>query len=311
MKRRFLSGEDSNLDTIRVGTASWTDPGFVADWYPKSVRASERLSWYAQHFNLAEVNSSFYAIPARSVVERWCEQTPHGFIFDLKLHRLLSRHSTPLQLLPPDLRRNATVSPKGRVALTPALEEAMTKRFLREIEPIQEAGKLGASLLHFSPSFSPKTHRLPELDSLFENLQGYPLAVELRNRGWLTGEPLDDTLEFFRKRKVALVSVDAPDSSHFMVGPSEDFVTSKQLAYLRCHGRNAEGYVRGRTVAKRFNYKYTKEELQELADRAVQMARESAEVHVVYNNNFSNYAPVNAGQFKEIVEERMMETALH
>src|SRR5882724_7878722 len=107
MKRRFLSGEDASLGTIRVGTASWTDPGFVADWYPKNVRASEHLSWYAEHFNLAEVNSSFYAIPTRNVVERWCEQTPPGFVFDLKLHRLLSRHSTPLQLLPPDLRRNA------------------------------------------------------------------------------------------------------------------------------------------------------------------------------------------------------------
>jgi uncharacterized protein YecE (DUF72 family) len=88
---------------IRVGTASWTDPGFIADWYPADLPASERLRYYAERFNLVEVNSSFYAVPARKVVERWCEQTPDGFTFDVKLHRLLSRHSTSLSQagLPP------------------------------------------------------------------------------------------------------------------------------------------------------------------------------------------------------------------
>src|SRR2546421_10560345 len=47
---------------ILVGTASWTDPGFVADWDPAKLPARQRLPWYAEHFNLVEVNSSFYAI---------------------------------------------------------------------------------------------------------------------------------------------------------------------------------------------------------------------------------------------------------
>src|SRR4051812_17601048 len=57
---------------ILVGTASWSDAGFVADWYPKGLPADERLSWYAEHFNLVEVNSTFYAIPSAAQVERWC-----------------------------------------------------------------------------------------------------------------------------------------------------------------------------------------------------------------------------------------------
>src|SRR5947208_17172090 len=92
---------------ILVGTASWSDPGFVADWYPKKLPASERLPYYAEHFNLVELNSSFYAIPNHFQVERWCDQTPEKFTFDVKLHKLLSRHSTPANLLPPDLRKLA------------------------------------------------------------------------------------------------------------------------------------------------------------------------------------------------------------
>jgi hypothetical protein len=59
----------------------------VADWYPKKLSAGERLPYYAQHFNFVELNSSFYGIPARRQVERWCEQTPPNFVFDVKLHK--------------------------------------------------------------------------------------------------------------------------------------------------------------------------------------------------------------------------------
>src|SRR4051794_40238967 len=105
------------MGRILTGTASWTDPGFVADWYPAKLRAAERLGWYAEHFPLVEVNSSFYRIPETAVVRRWCDQTPEKFIFDVKLHRLLSRHSTKPEMLPPVIR-STTVVKKGRVELT-------------------------------------------------------------------------------------------------------------------------------------------------------------------------------------------------
>jgi len=48
---------------ILIGTASWSDPGFVEFWYPKKMRPADRLSWYAQHFTMVEVNSTFYSVP--------------------------------------------------------------------------------------------------------------------------------------------------------------------------------------------------------------------------------------------------------
>src|SRR4026208_1459087 len=127
---------------ILVGTASWTDPGFIARWYPKAVRAADRLAWYSEHFNFVEVNSSFYAVPARAQVKRWCEQTPDGFVFDVKLHRLLSRHSAGPEMLPPDLRKTAHLE-GGKVKLTPELERALVKRVLLELQPFRDTGKLG------------------------------------------------------------------------------------------------------------------------------------------------------------------------
>ncbi|HST29693.1 MAG TPA: DUF72 domain-containing protein, partial [Chthoniobacterales bacterium] len=79
---------------ILIGTASWSDPGFVQRWYPKKMPAHERLAWYAQQFEMVEVNSTFYSVPDLRTVERWCATTPNDFVFDVKLHQLFSFHST-------------------------------------------------------------------------------------------------------------------------------------------------------------------------------------------------------------------------
>ena len=52
------------------------------------------------------------------MVERWCAEHPDGFTFDVKLHQLLSRHSTAAKLLPPDLQQPAKTDAKGKVKLT-------------------------------------------------------------------------------------------------------------------------------------------------------------------------------------------------
>jgi uncharacterized protein YecE (DUF72 family) len=283
---------------IRVGTASWTDPGFIADWYPKKVPAGERLAWYAQHFNLVEVSSSFYAVPRSALVARWCDQTPDDFVFDVKLHRLLSRHSTQTKMLPTGLRKLAGGGDKA--VLTPKLEKALVEVFLESLEPMIDAGKLGALLLQTSPSFSPRKHSLTELDHLLELLDGHKVAVELRNRNWVE-EQRDETIAFFRSRRVAMVVVDGPPGDHFMIMPSFDVVTTRRLAYLRAHGRNTRGYISGRTVADRFDYDYSNKELEEIAERARGLSDIAIDTHIIFNNNKSNYAPKAAERFRRIV----------
>ena len=74
--------------------------------------------------------------------------------------------------------------------------------------------------------------------------------------------------------------------------PSDlDAVTHRPLAYLRLHGRDPQAYLRGRTVAERFYYDYSEEEIGEVAERVKQLAREANLVHVVFNNNALDFAP--------------------
>ena len=286
---------------ILVGTSSWADPGFVKEWYPPDLPERERLRYYAEHFELVEVNSTFYAIPGERQVAGWAERTPGGFEFDVKLHRLLSRHSAGVDALPPDLREGVSVTERGRVRLDASLEAALVDRTLAAMEPLIEAGKLRAFLLQLSPAFSPRGHSLDELAPLVERFAPHPVAIELRRRSWVRGERAQETLEWMESHGAAWVSVDAPQGDKPTIMPPLDGVTRPDLAYLRAHGRNLEGYVHGRSVAERFGYRYSDSELEELAGRARELAAQAEEVHVAFNNNRGADAPVAAERFRELV----------
>ena len=289
---------------ILVGTASWTDPSFVEHWYPKKMPAGDRLSWYAEHFDLVEVNSTFYSAPEARMVERWCAATPDDFTFDVKLHQLFSFHSTMMKLLPPDLQRRAETDGKGNVKPTPDLQKSLLKVFLRAAEIFRNAGKMGALLLQLSPAFSPRKHKLNELEKLIEMLSGYELAIEFRNRNWVTGDALQSTTDFVRKHGAIFVNVDAPASEHFTVMRSDlDEVTNSKVAYLRLHGRNAKAYIGGKTVAARFDYDYDEKEIAEVAARSRKLAREARDVHVIFNNNNLDYAPRAALRLRKALDQ--------
>jgi uncharacterized protein YecE (DUF72 family) len=298
------SSVQSNGRKILVGTASWSDPGFVRRWYPKGMRANERLGWYAQHFEMVEVNSTFYSVPDLRMVERWCAATPDGFIFDVKLHQLFSFHSTPARLLPPNLQQRAETDAKGKVKLTLALEESMIKVLLRSVSILRGAGKLGVLLLQLSPAFSPHKHKLEELEHLIERLRDYPLAIEFRNRNWVTGEQLKSTIDFLKQHNAIFVNVDGPTAEHFTIMPSDlDEITNPSFAYLRLHGRNARGYLTGKTVAARFDYDYTDSEIAEVAGRSKKLARGTRELHVIFNNNNLDYAPRAAVRLRVALDQ--------
>lgn len=290
---------NSESQRILVGTASWSDPGFVERWYPKKMPAGERLAWYALHFEMVEVNSTFYSVPDPRMVERWCRSTPDNFTFDVKLHQLLSRHSTNIKLLPPVIQRRAEVDNKGRVKLTREIERDTIEQFREPIEILREAGKLGVLLLQLSPAFSPKMHKLSELEYLLGEFANDQLAIELRNRNWAEGEQLDATLDFLRGHDAAFVLVDAPTKKHFTIMPSNlNEITTPEVAYLRLHGRDARAYTTGKTVATRFNYNYSDEEVDEVAERTRRLAEKAKKVHVVFNNNALDYAPHAASRLR-------------
>ena len=301
MEHGLPGGGHSKPVSIVVGTSSWADPGFVEYWYPKGLPAKERLSFYAERFDAVELNSSFYAIPATSTVEGWAKQTRDDFRFDVKLHRLLSRHASQPKELPKDLRDEVETNERGRVLLDDALQDEMVRRTAEAMKPLADVGKLGGYLLQLTPAFDPRHNELDELAPVIDGLSPVPVAVEFRRRSWASSKRFEGVLDWLSAHDAVFVCVDTPPGDHVPIFPPIDAVTDDALAYMRCHGRNTEGYLHGRSVAERFDYDYSTDELEEIAGRAQALDSDAEQVHVMFNNNARELAPKAARGLRTIL----------
>lgn len=84
-----------------VGTCSWTDQTLIQSgrFYPQWAKSAEdRLRFYASQFNVVEVDSTYYAMPAEQTARLWVERTPDDFVFDAR--RSGCSPSTPRPLRP-------------------------------------------------------------------------------------------------------------------------------------------------------------------------------------------------------------------
>ena len=162
------------------------------------------------------------------------------------------------------------------------LQEGLLRATLDVFEPLHAAGRLVCFLLQLTPAFRPPEHELEELDEIVQTLAPVPVAIELRHTAWL-GD-INATLGWFRSAGAVWVDVDAPRTDAPVAMPPADDVTRSDLAYLRAHGRNKEGYLKGRSAAERFDYRYPKKELEELADRARKLGEEAERVLCVLSN---------------------------
>ncbi len=102
------------------------------------------------------------------------------------------------------------------------------------------------------------------------------------------------------------MNVDAPPEEHFSIVPSDlNEVTNSNFGYLRLHGRDPKAYLTGKTVAKRFDYDYSKDEIEEVAERSGELAKEAKAVHVVFNNNNLDYAPRAAIRLRKALGQKI------
>jgi uncharacterized protein YecE (DUF72 family) len=296
---------------VLIGSCSWTDKTLVqdSDWYPRrTMSAEDRLRFYASHFPLTEIDSTYYAPPAEQQARLWAERTPEGFRFDVKAYSLLTGHPTRPRSLWPDLREQLDPGAAAKRAIYPhhlspeAVEEAW-RRFESALRPLHEAGKLGAVLFQYPPWFVPRRENRREVQSLRERLPHYLICVEFRSPMWLA-EPKDRerTLAMLEEHSLVFVCVDAPEVSKL---PRVLAVTNDQLLVVRFHGR-ADSTWKGtaRSAAERFRYLYSEDELEALAGSLAETAAEARESHMLMNNCYRDYAVRNAAQLRELLAQR-------
>jgi uncharacterized protein YecE (DUF72 family) len=264
---------------VRLGTCSWADEGLVKTWYPRGVSsAAARLGYYAERFDAVEVDSPFYRLPSPETSARWAERTPDGFVFHAKASKAMTGHEE-------------------------ADVETAFREFREALEPLEAAGKLRGVLMQYPPRFKRSPEALAALEPLAALLDPLVPLVEFRHRSWMTDDERGDTLSFLEKHGLSYVSVDSPATRATNVMPRIAAATHP-VAYVRFHGRNWKTWnAKTRTSGERFDWLYSKEDLQEWVEPLGRLAQEAEEVYAFFNNNRHDYAPRSAIQLRELLDE--------
>lgn len=294
------------MGRILVGISSWADPGMVqSDFYPPQAKTPEaRLKYYASRFSVAEIDSTYHFFPTQRNLSLWLENTPKGFVFDMKAYSLFTGQPTKFTALPRSIREkySGQIGAKDNVYLHHLPEEAVDELwgiFINSAESFRKAQKLGALFFQFPPWFHPEPRNFDYIARCRERLSQFPIAVEFRTGGWLD-EHREQTLKFLREHGISLVCVDEPQGLKSSVPPVAEVTAS--LAMVRFHGRNKENWERGGSDAtEKFDYLYNEAELKEWVPRIQSMAKSSRELHVIFKNKHADYPVRNAIQMKELL----------
>ncbi|CAN7492369.1 DUF72 domain-containing protein [Caballeronia sp. LjRoot34] len=293
---------------IKVGTASWTDPTLIAckRFYPPGCTSAEaRLRFYASQFSLVEVDSSYYAMPSASNSALWAARTPEDFIFNIKAFRLFTGHQIDPKKLPKDIQAALPASDKKNLYYkdTPGdVLKELWRRYLDALQPLKDAGKLGAVHFQFAPWIVNNKEGRAHVEHCADVMEGHTVAAESRHKSWFAAESAASTLAIERDRGLVNVVVDEPQGPSNSI-PSVWEVTNGRLALIRLHGRNHETWnIKDASAASsRFNYDYNDGELSELATLILDISRAVDQTHVVLNNNFEDQGQRNAKTLMSIL----------
>jgi uncharacterized protein YecE (DUF72 family) len=287
------------MGSIKVGTASWTDRTLLdSGWYPASADTPEkRLAYYAAQFPVVEVDATYYGPPAEQTARLWAQRTPPSFTFNIKAFSLLTGHPTKVTSIYKDLRPETEKRNIYPGDLPPQAYEEVWSRFLTALEPLAEAGKLGALLFQFPPWFGIRRSNKDYLLEVAARCQPMRPVFEFRNASWFAGDNRDETLEFLRKHRLPFVGVDMPQGHKSSVPPI--LAATADLAVVRFHGHSDKWT--SKDIHEKFGYDYSRAELAGWAPRLRELAAEAGETHVFLNNCYTDYAQRNATTLIELL----------
>jgi len=263
------------VSNVRVGPSGWSYPDWAGRFYPVSKpRGFDELEYLARYFDCVEVNSSFYRPPSPRSSASWLRRTPPSFEFTFKLFQRFTHERQ-----------------------RPWTREEVDE-YKRGLEPVREAGRLGAVLVQFPWSFRAEADAYRHLEAVKRDFGDLPLVVEVRHVSWM-GE---EALAAVRDGGFGLADIDQPASRSAI--PPMSLVTGP-VGYVRLHGRNREAwFAKDADRDARYNYLYREDELEEWIARIHDIARASERTYVFTNNHYRGQAPANALQILSALRGR-------
>lgn len=257
-----------------VGTAGWSYEDWEGIVYPPvKSRSFHPLEYLANFVDIMEINSTFYRPASPAMVYAWLRrvQAYPEFLFTAKLLKIFTHQRKDFSQKDVD-------------------------DFKKGIAPLAARQKLAAVLVQFPWSFINTAENRDYLEKLFSLFSEFPLALEVRHSSW----DRPDFYDFLKEYGVCFCNIDQP-IFHNSIKPSA-IVTNPDFSYVRLHGRNYKDWFRedaGRD--DRYNYLYTKDELEDWIEKIKKLAEGSNRVFIITNNHYRGQALANALQIKNML----------
>lgn len=243
---------------VLIGTSGWGYDEWVGPFYPRGLRKEDYLLYYSEIFYTNEINTTFYNIPPRRIVENWVSKTPRDFLFSVKIPQSITHeHKLDVDICSNDL-----------------------SYFLHAMEPLIESNKLLAFLIQLPPYFK-KAEHFRNLREFIDNWPGSPehdkyhLVVEFRDKSWMD----EEVFNYLKDESLTYCAVIEP-----LLPPRMD-VTNPAFFYLRFHGFGKQIW---------FDYCFTEEEIKKWSHSIREVMQKSDRVGIYFNNHFSGYAAKNS-----------------
>ena len=257
---------------IRLGTSAFTAAGWEGVFYPEGMKPADYLTFYSQHFDTVEIDSTYYRTPSAATVRGWEAKTPPGFLFAAKVPQTVTHENLLVDC---------------------------DQEFQEFVERMQLLGdKLGVLLLQF-PYFNKMA--FASVDAFLERLRpflkrlpsGVRFALEVRNKAWL-GAKLYDLL---RSHRVVLALNDHP----WMPRPSQIFLradpVTADFAYVRWLGARKGIEEQTKTWDKTIVDR--RSELTEWANVCWKISGRGVPIFAYANNHYAGHAPATVRLFQE------------
>ncbi len=189
----------SNSPKLYIGTSGFYYYHWLGKFYPEDIVRNQLLTYYSQHFNTVEINSTFYHLPRKTTVKNWKESTNENFVFSFKL----TRRITHIKRLSLDFK----VLDKYFYALSPLANK-------KHIILIQTPANLKADV--------------EKLKILLKSLpKSFRYAFEFRNQSWFETE----IFKLLEKENCALVLADSPKKNKERLWPMKNIETADFFLY--------------------------------------------------------------------------------
>lgn len=248
---------------IHFGCSGWSYDAWKGPFYPEDLDNKYWLSYYAEIFKFVEIDSTFYRIPSKLMVQNWGRRTPDTFKFTVKFPKVITHDKQPLASINENLDRLYDV-----------------------MKPLQK--KVVAFLVQLPPWLD-IIKGLDFLKSIqFQLDNSYRYAIEVRHHSWFN----DLAFNYFKQNDFCLVW----SQQDIIVTPP---VMTTDFVYLRLIGnRNIDEKDFGKIQQDR---KFEMQKWSNILNNVKNTEAIVKTAIISANNHYAGFGPMTAKMFGEML----------